>query len=83
MVKSTQHALKRTSLGCYRYSKIIFFLGFCACLFSIFRKSFRQITFNEIDVPNAELKPDKVEEHTNIELKRWVECVVLKVEKIR
>ena len=83
MVKSTQHALKRSSLGCYRYSQIIFFTIFVHFYSAFLEKSFRKIIFNEIDVPNAKLKPDKVEEHTNIELKGWLECVVLKVEKIR
>ena len=48
-----------------------------------FIRSSRKIIFNEIDVPGAKLKPDNIKEHTNIELKMWLECVVLKEEKIR
>ena len=45
-------------------------------------RSFRKIIFNKIDVSSANSKPEKVDEHTNIELKTWLECVVLKGEKI-
>ena len=48
-----------------------------------FIRSFRKIINNELDVPGAKLKPDRVEEHTNIELKRWLEFVVLKGERKR
>ena len=68
MVKSTQHALKRTSLGCYMLKNDILPV-FYACLFSTivmtFIRSFIKIIFNEINVPGAKLKPDKVEKHTN------------------
>ena len=55
---------------------------FYACLFSITvmasTSSFRKIILNESDVPGAKLKHDNVEEHTNFELKRWLECRGLK-----
>lgn len=55
---------------------------FYACLFSITvmasTSSFRKIILNENDVPGAKLKHDNVEEHTNFELKRWLECRGLK-----
>ena len=40
--------------------------------------SFRKIILNENDVPGAKLKHDNIEEHTNFELKRWLECRGLK-----
>ena len=39
---------------------------------------FQKVYLNENDVPGAKLKYETIEDHTNFELKRWLECRGLK-----
>ena len=54
------------------------FIPHCVCATKRLMASITVIKLSEDEVPGAKFKGKYVEEHTNIQLKRWLECRGLK-----